>query len=78
MVIQSSSPRSCLRNIATLMPRQRAGSVGSSRVPSRVDGVGGSSSRIVRRRPSTPPARSLSESNGSAPTSNSYSITPRE
>ena len=47
-------------------------------VPILVLGLEGSSSRILRRISSRPPRRSSFGSKGSAPTSNSYRITPTE
>jgi hypothetical protein len=44
----------------------------------RVLGLGGSTSRITRTMLSKPLLRSVAESNGSAPVSNSYRITPSE
>ena len=60
--------------------RRRADSVDrlSPRDFSRVDGLGGSSSRILRRMPSNPALLNSFGSNGSAPLSSSYSMTPSE
>ena len=79
IVIHSRSPRSNRAIVRTSLRRCRATSCAASPIVlSRVEGLGGSVSRITRWISANPALRSDFESNGSAPTSNSYSSTPSE
>ncbi len=78
ITIQSSSPRTSFASRAGSVPREAAIDAVSCVGPSRVLGLGGSSSRIRRSTSVNAASRSRPCSSGVVPVSSSYSRTPSE